>query len=79
MTASRFLHVRTLKSKSRANRAIETLEVAHVLKNIRQTSWAVVSPFAKRCEIAPCVTDEWRDKITNVSSRSARIVKRTRK
>ena len=53
-TASRFLHVRSLTKESRASPVTEILEVARVSKNIRQTSWKV-RPFAKRCEIAPCV------------------------
>ena len=42
--------------ESRASPAIETLEVARVSKNIRQTSCKAIRPSAKRCEIAPCVT-----------------------
>jgi len=55
VTASRFLHVRTLKNESHASPAKEILEVDRVSKNIRQTSWKV-RPSAKRCEIASCVT-----------------------
>jgi len=59
VTASRFLHVCTLKNESRASPVTEILEVARVSKNIRQTSWKV-RPSAKKCEICfvcnVCVT-----------------------
>jgi len=51
-TASRFLHVCSLKNESRASPVTEILEVARVSKNIRQTS-CKVRPSTKRCEIAP--------------------------
>ena len=78
VTASRFLHVRSPKKKeSRASPVTEILEVARVLKNIRRTSLEAIRLSAKRCEISPCVTCAWRERITNVSNRSARIVRRT--
>jgi len=70
VTASQFLRVRTPKTESRARRTTETLEVALILKNIRQRSWTA-RPFAKRCENAQCVTNSRREKIKNVSKLSA--------
>ena len=55
MNAGQFLRVRTLKKESCASHVTETLEVALVSQNIRQTSLEA-RPSAKRCEIAPCVT-----------------------
>ena len=52
VTASPFLHVRSLKNESRASPVTEALEVARVSKNIRQTSLEA-RQSAKRCEIAP--------------------------
>jgi len=54
-TVSRFLRVCTPKKESRASLATESLEVARVSKNIRQTSWKA-RQSAKRCEIVPFVT-----------------------
>ena len=54
-TASRYLRVCTLKIEFRGRRATEPLEVAHVSKNIRRTS-SQARQYAKKCEIAPCVT-----------------------
>ena len=54
-TVSRFLHVRSQKSESHASPVTEILEVDHISKNIRQTSWKVKIQSAKRGEIAPCV------------------------
>jgi len=55
VTASRFLHVRSLKNESRASPVTEALEVAHVSKNIRETSLEAKRLSARRCEIVPCV------------------------
>ena len=55
VTASRFLRVRSPKNESRASPVTEALEVAHVSKNIRRTS-SQARQYAKKCEIAPCVT-----------------------
>ena len=65
----------TPKKESRASPPTETLEVARVSKNIRQTS-CKARPSAKRCEIAPCVTRARRKRITKVSNHSASIVDR---
>ena len=55
VTASRFLHVCSLKNESRASPVTEALEVARVSKNIRLTNWKAIRQPAKRCEIVMCV------------------------